>query len=628
MARMYPEEIEDYEKATEGEKKVFRFLREAARPHKDYRCWYEPSIGEQQNEPDFVLFSKGLGLLVIEVKDWASPQILAYTPHHFTVRISAKPEKKTNPSRQAKGYVHALMDKLNKVPDFLSDTLAHEGNLKIPIGSMVAFPNISLETYLDRGLQWLIPLEKVLLKEDLDPAGAILRDTSGRKFQERISGAFPFRFKGLTPKEEEKLCLLVWPELRIELPPRQGPGKARFTREVLALDEAQARMSLRLGSGHQLIKGPPGSGKTLVLVHRCCQLLKYHPKVKRILLVCYNIALVSYLKRSIQDRGFGLGEGGIEVLHFFELCARILGEPVHYENEGSDYYELVSREAFEKVIHGSSSVCPFDAILVDEGQDFSQEMLKILVNLLRPGGDFVVSLDAYQDLYRRKFSWKSLGIHARGRIHHLKNVYRNTVEIFEFTQRFIGKALGGAKQPPLLPVDFAFHGDLPELRRFRTTEEAEDFVVNDMTQCIDRQEYKRSEIAILYDDKVYGPDRFAYDNRALPMRMLKRLEDEGIPATWVSQDVRSKELFDVTTDRVSVISIHSAKGLDFDLVYLIGMDRIRPTEAMKAYLIPLVYVAMTRAKYRLVIPYVDETELILRMKSCLPETAEKRDGAG
>ena len=46
MAGMYPEEIKGYEKATEGEKEVFRFLREAARPHKDYRCWYEPPIGE------------------------------------------------------------------------------------------------------------------------------------------------------------------------------------------------------------------------------------------------------------------------------------------------------------------------------------------------------------------------------------------------------------------------------------------------------------------------------------------------------------------------------------------------------------------------------------------------------
>ena len=32
-----------------------------------------------------------------------------------------------------------------------------------------------------------------------------------------------------------------------------------------------------------------------------------------------------------------------------------------------------------------------------------------------------------------------------------------------------------------------------------------------------------------------------------------------------------------------------------------------------------VYVAMTRATYRLVIPYVEETELIARMKKCLSD---------
>jgi hypothetical protein len=35
MARMHPEDIEVLESATAGEKKVFRFLRDAARPDKD-----------------------------------------------------------------------------------------------------------------------------------------------------------------------------------------------------------------------------------------------------------------------------------------------------------------------------------------------------------------------------------------------------------------------------------------------------------------------------------------------------------------------------------------------------------------------------------------------------------------
>jgi superfamily I DNA/RNA helicase len=75
---------------------------------------------------------------------------------------------------------------------------------------------------------------------------------------------------------------------------------------------------------------------------------------------------------------------------------------------------------------------------------------------------------------------------------------------------------------------------------------------------------------------------------------------------------------DITTDRVSLISIHSAKGLDFDLVYLLGADQIIPTDETRDRLIRLLYVAITRAKYRLVIPYVEDTEFITRFKTCLP----------
>ena len=528
-------------------------------------------------------------------------------------------EKKTNPDKQAKGYVNALQERLRQVPEFLSTHPKYMGKLEIPIGRMVVFPNISRDDYAESNFKWFIESERCLFKDDLDAAGEILCDTSGRKFHEKISKVFPFPFKGLTQKDIDTLSLIIWPEGKIELPPRQGPGKARFQREVLSLDESQARLALRLGTGHQIIKGPPGSGKTLVLVHRCCHLCKYSPQVKRILLACYNIALVGYLKRVIQEKGLGIGTNGIEVFHFYELCGRILGEPVHYENEESEYYDLVAQEALETVLKEKSRIEPFDAILVDEGQDFDEGMLKVLLNLLKPGGDLVISLDVYQDLYRRKASWKSLGIRASGRTRHLKMVYRNTVEIYDSTQRFIGKSPKTEKQLALLPYDFAFHGDLPALQRCGNLEEIESFLVQDLKRCIEGEGYKRSEIAVIYDDKVYGPSRFAYDNRALPMRILSKLETSGIPTTWISQDVRSKEMYDITTDRVSLISIHSSKGLDFDLVYLVGIDHIRAMKDTKKSLISLVYVAMTRAKYRLVIPYVEETELIKRIKECLSE---------
>jgi superfamily I DNA/RNA helicase len=242
----------------------------------------------------------------------------------------------------------------------------------------------------------------------------------------------------------------------------------------------------------------------------------------------------------------------------------------------------------------------------------------VVLSLLKPGGDFVLSLDSYQDLYRRRPSWKSVGIRAGGRTHYLKKVYRNTRAIFDFTQRFIGEEPRVNTQLALLPEGISSHGTAPEILKFRDTGELENFLLKDLKECVQGGEYKRSETAIIYDDKVYGPDRFSYDNRALPMRLLRSLEGAGIPSTWVSQDVRSKEMYDVTTDRVSLISIHSSKGLDFDLVYLVGLDHIRATEETRQNLVPLIYVAMTRAKYRLVIPYVEETELIEGIKRSLP----------
>jgi hypothetical protein len=121
---------------------------------------------------------------------------------------------------------------------------------------MVVFPSISRYEWEDRGIRWLIPMEMTLLREDLEPSGEILSDPSGRKFQQRMSGAFPFPFKGLTGKEEVKLHFALWPEGKIRLPAREGVAREHFKKEVATLDETQARLALRLGPGHQVIKRP------------------------------------------------------------------------------------------------------------------------------------------------------------------------------------------------------------------------------------------------------------------------------------------------------------------------------------------------------------------------------------
>ena len=186
MARMHPEDIEDLENATTGERTVFRFLREAARPDSDFIGWYEPAIGEQGREPDFVLFGNQHGLLVLEVKDWLIDQIEEADSHNFKIWIGGREENKTNPDKQARGYVHELMDVLKEYPEFQSGPGDHQGQLKIPIGRMVVFPNISRKDYLEHGLDQVIPPERVLFQDDLTNEGEIRRDPSGEKFQGRV----------------------------------------------------------------------------------------------------------------------------------------------------------------------------------------------------------------------------------------------------------------------------------------------------------------------------------------------------------------------------------------------------------------------------------------------------------
>jgi len=105
--------------------------------------------------------------------------------------------------------------------------------------------------------------------------------------------------------------------------------------------------------------------------------------MKRILLVCYNITLASYLKRLLQEKGIGVGGDGVQVFHFYEICQKILGMKVEFDNPDPGYYETILQLAQEVLEKGHPETASYDALLVDEGQDFRDDMLKILLALLR-----------------------------------------------------------------------------------------------------------------------------------------------------------------------------------------------------------------------------------------------------
>ena len=89
-----------------------------------------------------------------------------------------------------------------------------------------------------------------------------------------------------------------------------------------------------------------------------------------------------------------------------------MNETISYESRGSEYYDQMISKTLKSIKSGLNHIGRFDCIMIDEGQDFNNNMIEIVMQLLKPDGDLLIALDDFQDVYRRNRSWKSLGIQA------------------------------------------------------------------------------------------------------------------------------------------------------------------------------------------------------------------------
>ncbi|MBS2599968.1 UvrD-helicase domain-containing protein, partial [Salmonella enterica subsp. enterica serovar Typhimurium] len=83
------------------------------------------------------------------------------------------------------------------------------------------------------------------------------------------------------------------------------------------MDRQQEQLARSMGSGHRVIHGVAGSGKTLILLHRCLELANNIENEKPVLVICYNITLARKLKALIEKHTLRLP---VEVTHFHLWC--------------------------------------------------------------------------------------------------------------------------------------------------------------------------------------------------------------------------------------------------------------------------------------------------------------------
>lgn len=202
------------------------------------------------------------------------------------------------------------------------------------------------------------------------------------------------------------------------------------------------------------------------------------------------------------------------------------------------------------------SIKPYDDIIVDEAQDLKPVELRVIHSLVAPKGTLMVLGDAAQTLYARGFSWVQAGISARGRTSILRVNHRNTSQVAEAaTQLIAHNKLMLASNEYVDPLWTRREGPQPRLLTSRSSHEQIDLVYRQILDLSSNQLCRLSDIALLCPDN------------ACCESYKKILIGNGLPAV-----LRTDREFDILEDQVKVLTIHSSKGLEFPVVFLMGLN--------------------------------------------------------
>jgi hypothetical protein len=158
MAEMIPEMLSSSDSATNGEKRVFRLLRDALLPDEDFLVWFEPKAIKRR--PDFLVWSHELGILVIEVKDWVIGQIRSMTPNQWQIeRRPGAVELCDSPIEQARKCFIQFKQLFEKSGSLCHNDPTKPGRLRFPIGYSAIFTNISRSETAQQGILGAIRLQ-------------------------------------------------------------------------------------------------------------------------------------------------------------------------------------------------------------------------------------------------------------------------------------------------------------------------------------------------------------------------------------------------------------------------------------------------------------------------------------
>jgi len=369
----------------------------------DWWVFVQPRISSAQ--PDFVVCHPDRGVWIIEVKDW-NPEY--YRPRGRPGSQEVEVFNGVNwvellaPRVQIAAYRDIFHERFFSVDGPVSG--------KSPIRVLLVVPQFSAEQS-----ESIFGGYQVVSADEIHQLASQLEEA-----------------EGIPVPEEQWTEIMYW----LDEPEFVGDQRlplllSRQAKEVA--DNPQERLTRR-------VRGAAGSGKSLALASRAIVLAE---QGKSVLVVTYNITLFHYLRdlcsRASRDRGVRYWKAAVSFVHFHGLVRELWiqrGKPAVGDGNWTNGAIRTLARHYE---HPGNGLPTFDAILVDEGQDFELEWWQFLrSHVLKPGGEMLLVADRTQNLYGQP-SWTEeamSGAGFAGRWLTLEGTYRMPVDLIPIAAEF------------------------------------------------------------------------------------------------------------------------------------------------------------------------------------------------
>jgi len=581
---------------TDGERSLIRFLNDnlpkdlswtSGKALADYKGWLifvQPFLNGSR--PDVVIYHPFVGVIIYEVKDW---QLIHYSwdkdaDNRTTLFVNdgAGRYPVKSPIKQVEHYKEKIIGQLvPRIGEVIDAEQRNFGLIKTGIyfhksptekaralfGSAIKnvayFPIIGYDYLQQFRLQEIIPDVKY---------------SSSRYWNRNWN--------------EELLFWLHPPFHSIE----QG--------EKLNLKGNQIKIA-EPKSGHHRVRGVAGSGKTQALAYRAGKLASMNCNV---LIITFNITLWHYVKDMIARSPFNFRWDQITFNHFHGFCKDKLNEfgvPWPY-SEGSseesldEFFRSTVPETVKEAIVGKNYQ-RYDAILIDEGQDYHIEWYELLSQyFLSTRDELLLVSDKRQNIYDRELDWQDKRVSSnkahltkfREDFIRLYETFRLPKRVAEMSNEF-SETFGLDQELKVSRIQ-----DMPSLIHSQhivwiniEQEQWLEYVFNSFLR-LKRETYSPSDMVMLLPSHKYGKE------------CVQFFKEKNVEVNHVFENEEEakfhphKKAFWMGDGRLKMSTIHSFKGWELlNIVLYIPKKAPESNNRLDA----IVYTAITRTRENLIV---------------------------